>query len=99
MKKYDFGADFLHPEFKKFVYAYHAPARASRAGAERRSHLGRQLAKDSPGRIRGLETGAAQPTPKGLAISGRIERLEGARHGPPELRFGSDGPREEQNEN
>ena len=24
MKKYDFGADFLHPEFKKFVYAYRA---------------------------------------------------------------------------
>ncbi len=25
MKKYDFGADFLHPEFKKFVYTYRAP--------------------------------------------------------------------------
>ena len=28
MKQYDFGADFLHPEFKKFVYSYdaaHAP--------------------------------------------------------------------------
>ena len=24
MKQYKFGADFLHPEFKKFVYAYHA---------------------------------------------------------------------------
>lgn len=23
MKRYKFGADFLHPEFKKFVYAYH----------------------------------------------------------------------------
>jgi len=23
MKKYDFGMDFLHPEFKKFVFAYH----------------------------------------------------------------------------
>jgi tyrosine-protein phosphatase SIW14 len=23
MKKYKFGADFLHPEFKRFVYAYH----------------------------------------------------------------------------
>jgi protein tyrosine/serine phosphatase len=22
MKQYKFGADFLHPEFKKFVYAY-----------------------------------------------------------------------------
>jgi protein tyrosine/serine phosphatase len=28
MKQYKFGADFLHPEFKKFVYAYRAePAR------------------------------------------------------------------------
>jgi tyrosine-protein phosphatase SIW14 len=26
MKQYKFGADFLHPEFKKFVYGYHAPA-------------------------------------------------------------------------
>jgi tyrosine-protein phosphatase SIW14 len=24
MKQYKFGADFLHPEFKKFVYGYHA---------------------------------------------------------------------------
>src|SRR6185436_7420445 len=24
MKKYRFGADFLHPEFKKFVYTYHS---------------------------------------------------------------------------
>jgi protein tyrosine/serine phosphatase len=24
MKHYDFGADFLHPEFKRFVYAYRA---------------------------------------------------------------------------
>lgn len=23
MKRYKFGADFLHPEFKRFVYAYH----------------------------------------------------------------------------
>jgi hypothetical protein len=23
MKQYRFGADFLHPEFKQFVYAYH----------------------------------------------------------------------------
>jgi protein tyrosine/serine phosphatase len=23
MKKYKFGADFLHPEFKRFVYSYH----------------------------------------------------------------------------
>jgi len=22
MKQYNFGADFLHPEFKKFVYGY-----------------------------------------------------------------------------
>ena len=25
MKQYKFGADFLHPEFKRFVYAYAAP--------------------------------------------------------------------------
>jgi protein tyrosine/serine phosphatase len=25
MKKYGFGLDFLHPEFKRFVYAYHVP--------------------------------------------------------------------------
>lgn len=30
MKQYRFGADFLHPEFKRFVYAYH-PAPAARA--------------------------------------------------------------------
>ena len=24
MKRYHFGADFLHPEFKRFVYAYRA---------------------------------------------------------------------------
>ena len=30
MKQYKFGADFLHPEFKKFVYGYRAPAPASR---------------------------------------------------------------------
>ena len=26
MKHYKFGADFLHPEFKSFVYAYAAEA-------------------------------------------------------------------------
>ena len=26
MKQYKFGADFLHPEFKKFVYAFHPAA-------------------------------------------------------------------------
>jgi tyrosine-protein phosphatase SIW14 len=26
MKQYKFGADFLHPEFKRFVYAYQPPA-------------------------------------------------------------------------
>jgi protein tyrosine phosphatase (PTP) superfamily phosphohydrolase (DUF442 family) len=26
MKDYKFGADFLHPEFKRFVYGYRAPA-------------------------------------------------------------------------
>jgi protein tyrosine/serine phosphatase len=25
MKEYNFGADFLHPEFKRFVYGYHVP--------------------------------------------------------------------------
>ncbi|HEY1304687.1 MAG TPA: dual specificity protein phosphatase family protein [Vicinamibacterales bacterium] len=38
MKKYDFGFDFLHPEFKKFVYAYHdnrsTPVRDVKASAE-----------------------------------------------------------------
>jgi len=40
MKKYDFGFDFLHPEFKKFVYAYHVqdnrstPVRDVKASAE-----------------------------------------------------------------
>jgi tyrosine-protein phosphatase SIW14 len=30
MKQYKFGADFLHPEFKRFVYGYHAePGRAA----------------------------------------------------------------------
>jgi protein tyrosine/serine phosphatase len=29
MKKYKFGADFLHPEFKAFVYDYRAPAVAA----------------------------------------------------------------------
>ena len=30
MKQYDFGADFLHPEFKRFVYTYRAqPALAA----------------------------------------------------------------------
>ena len=36
MKQYRFGADFLHPEFKQFVYAYHlspaAPAEILVAG-------------------------------------------------------------------
>lgn len=31
MKRYKFGADFLHPEFKRFVYAY--PTRTASAGA------------------------------------------------------------------
>ena len=29
MKQFNFGADFLHPEFKKFVLAYKAPAPAA----------------------------------------------------------------------
>ena len=28
MKHYDFGADFLHPEFKRFVYGYHSEPKA-----------------------------------------------------------------------
>ena len=31
MKQYRFGADFLHSEFKDFVYAYHPPVAAARA--------------------------------------------------------------------
>ena len=31
MKQYNFGADFLHPEFKQFVYAYHPVAPAAAA--------------------------------------------------------------------
>ena len=26
MKKYNFGADYLHPEFKKFVFGYTVPS-------------------------------------------------------------------------
>jgi hypothetical protein len=25
MKRFRFGADYLHPEFKQFVYAFHLP--------------------------------------------------------------------------
>jgi protein tyrosine/serine phosphatase len=32
MKQYKFGADFLHPEFKRFVYAYHPDVVAPAAG-------------------------------------------------------------------
>lgn len=32
MKKYDFGFDFLHPEFKKFVYAYQPQGNPSSPG-------------------------------------------------------------------
>jgi hypothetical protein len=28
MKRYDFGADFLHPEFKHFVYGYKTEPKA-----------------------------------------------------------------------
>jgi protein tyrosine/serine phosphatase len=36
MKKYKFGADFLHPEFKKFVYGFHPDvARAAEAAGTR----------------------------------------------------------------
>ena len=30
MKQYKFGADFLHPEFKKFIYSYSTPTRVAR---------------------------------------------------------------------
>jgi hypothetical protein len=33
MKQYKFGADFLHPEFKTFVYAYHPAAATAVAAA------------------------------------------------------------------
>jgi protein tyrosine/serine phosphatase len=33
MKQYKFGADFLHSEFKDFVYAYHVEPRAAVAAA------------------------------------------------------------------
>ena len=33
MKQYKFGADFLHPEFKTFVYGYRPPAAAAAADA------------------------------------------------------------------
>jgi protein tyrosine/serine phosphatase len=38
MKRFKFGADFLHPEFKTFVYGYHpevAIAAAAKANVER----------------------------------------------------------------
>jgi hypothetical protein len=31
MKQYHFGADFLHSEFKDFVYGYHPPVAAAKA--------------------------------------------------------------------
>ena len=31
MKKYGFGADFLHPEFKQFVFAFHPAAQTELA--------------------------------------------------------------------
>jgi hypothetical protein len=35
MKDYRFGADFLHPEFKRFVYGYQAePARTVTVAAQ-----------------------------------------------------------------
>jgi protein tyrosine/serine phosphatase len=38
MKEYDFGWDFLHPEFKRFVYAYVAPVEGgSSPGASARA--------------------------------------------------------------
>lgn len=34
MKQFGYGADFLHPEFKKFVYAYHPRTAAAVATAQ-----------------------------------------------------------------
>ena len=31
MKQYDFGADFLHPELKRFVFGYHVELQAPTA--------------------------------------------------------------------
>ena len=33
MKDYRFGSDFLHPEFKKFVYGYRAPVSSPQMSA------------------------------------------------------------------
>ena len=33
MKQYNFGADFLHPEFKKFVYSFQPSVNAKTAAA------------------------------------------------------------------
>jgi protein tyrosine/serine phosphatase len=33
MKQYNFGSDFLHPEFKQFVYGYHPDVRVATAAA------------------------------------------------------------------
>ena len=33
MKQFKFGADFLHPEFKRFVYGYRVPAPATEAAS------------------------------------------------------------------
>ena len=33
MKDYRFGSDFLHPEFKKFVYGYRAPVSSPQVSA------------------------------------------------------------------
>jgi len=33
MKQYKYGADFLHPEFKRFVQSYHVPKTAAAAAA------------------------------------------------------------------
>jgi protein tyrosine phosphatase (PTP) superfamily phosphohydrolase (DUF442 family) len=35
MKRYKFGADYLHAEFKRFVYTYHADAAAAAAAPAR----------------------------------------------------------------
>ena len=42
MKKYNFGADYLHPEFKQFVLAYRAPVAAAAAISASAGALGAQ---------------------------------------------------------
>jgi tyrosine-protein phosphatase SIW14 len=40
MKRYKFGADFLHPEFKDFVYSYRADAATTRSAIAASTKIG-----------------------------------------------------------